>query len=436
MKSRTRNTFRVFKWLVLALVLTLAPAALASTTWYVDGVNGNDSNDCLSSQTACQTIGHTISLCASGDSIMVAPAVYTENLPIDRSLKIIGSDAATTIVDGNQAGTVFTINGYIHVTLSKMTIRNGLAVYGGGIRNSGTLTVTQSTVSGNTAEEGGGGYNSGTLTMFESTVSGNAAGLGLPHRWAMGAGIYNTGSLTINRSTVTGNIVTDPYWAKGGGICNYKTGGVTINNSTVSYNQANIACSCSGSYGGGIDNAGTLAINNSTISENFIGQLGDAYGGGIDNTGTLTINNTTISHNTAYGQWASVPGIYNDSSDGYTATLQNSIVALNRLWAGVENCAGTMTSNGYNLSSDDTCNFNGPGDMNNTKPRLGKLGNNGGPTQTIRLLKGSPAIDAGNPNGCTDDKGNLLKTDQRGWRRPGKSDTGACDIGAFEVQHD
>jgi len=54
----------------------------------------------------------------------------------------------------------------------------------------------------------------------------------------------------------------------------------------------------------------------------------------------------------------------------------------------------------------------------------------------MRLLKGSPAIDAGNPNGCTDDKGNLLKTDQRGWARPGRHDTGACDIGAFERQHD
>ena len=74
--------------------------------------------------------------------------------------------------------------------------------------------------------------------------------------------------------------------------------------------------------------------------------------------------------------------------------------------------------------------------MNNTDPKLGKLGSHGGPTQTTPLLKGSPAIDAGNPSGCTDDKGNLLKTDQRGWPRPGKYDTGACDIGAFERQKD
>jgi len=61
-----------------------------------------------------------------------------------------------------------------------------------------------------------------------------------------------------------------------------------------------------------------------------------------------------------------------------------------------------MTSNGYALSSDNTCKFNGLGDMNNTDPKLGQLGNYGGPTQTIPLLSGSPAIDAGNPSGCKD----------------------------------
>jgi hypothetical protein len=96
-----------------------------------------------------------------------------------------------------------------------------------------------------------------------------------------------------------------------------------------------------------------------------------------------------------------------------------------------------MTSEGYNLSSDNTCNFNGPGDMNNINPKLGKLGNYGGRTQTIPLFSGSPAIDAGNPNGCTDGNGNLLKTDQRGKPRPDPEDNGVgCDIGAYERQRD
>jgi hypothetical protein len=95
-----------------------------------------------------------------------------------------------------------------------------------------------------------------------------------------------------------------------------------------------------------------------------------------------------------------------------------------------------MTSKGYNLSSDNTCNFNDTGDLNNTDPKLGQFGTYGGPTQTIPLLSGSPAIDAGNPSGCTDGKGHLLKTDQRGKPRPDKEDTGGCDMGAYERQKD
>lgn len=91
-----------------------------------------------------------------------------------------------------------------------------------------------------------------------------------------------------------------------------------------------------------------------------------------------------------------------------------------------------MTSHGYNLSSDGTCNFNGPGDLNNTNPLLGSLQNNGGPTNTMALPSGSPAVDAGNPIGCTDSFGHLLKTDQRGKPRPDLEDTGGCDMGAFE----
>jgi len=54
----------------------------------------------------------------------------------------------------------------------------------------------------------------------------------------------------------------------------------------------------------------------------------------------------------------------------------------------------------------------------------------------MALLTGSPAIDPGNPSGCTDDKGNLLKTDQRGQPRPDKEDTGGYDVGAYERQSD
>jgi nitrous oxidase accessory protein NosD len=135
--------------LLLAVFLALAPAALASTTWYVDGVNGSDNNNCKSPQTACKTIGHAISLASSGDSIRVAAATYTENLTIDFSLRLVGSGASTTIIDGGGVNTVVTISSAnARVTLSKMTIQNGFArgPGGGGIYNGGALTINKSKV--------------------------------------------------------------------------------------------------------------------------------------------------------------------------------------------------------------------------------------------------------------------------------------------------
>jgi hypothetical protein len=141
----------------------------------------------------------------------------------------------------------------------------------------------------------------------------------------------------------------------------------------------------------------------------------------IDNNSTLTGNSATAGGGTSQV-----------TTYGGSVTFQNSIIANNSGGNCLTEPDG-IDSNGYNLSSDNTCSFNGPGDMNNKNPKLGKFGYHGGPTQTIRLLEGSPAIDAGNPNGCTDGNGNLLNTDQRGYPRPDKEDTGGCDIGALEV---
>src|SRR5207247_2347431 len=89
----------------------------------------------------------------------------------------------------------------------------------------------------------------------------------------------------------------------------------------------------------------------------------------------------------------------------------------------------TVTSHGYNLSSDDGAGYlNGPGDQINTEPLLGPLQDNGGPTFTHALLPGSPAIDAGDPNFVPPPY-----YDQRG---PGydRVRNGRLDIGSFEVQ--
>ena len=117
-------------------VVPIAPTALASTTWYVEWGKRQRQQQLQLTQTACKTIGHAISLASSGDSIMVAAATYTENLTIGFSLKVIGSGASTTIIDGGGVNTVVTIsNPHAHVTLSKLTIRNGFASSWRGIYN-------------------------------------------------------------------------------------------------------------------------------------------------------------------------------------------------------------------------------------------------------------------------------------------------------------
>ena len=78
--------------------------------------------------------------------------------------------------------------------------------------------------------------------------------------------------------------------------------------------------------------------------------------------------------------------------------LRNSILAGNT----ASDCSGPVTSAGYNLiGSTAGCTFTpGAGDQIGVDPKLATLADNGGPTQTIALLPGSPAIDAGNPGGC------------------------------------
>jgi hypothetical protein len=390
-------------WFALLALLAAVPSALAYT-WYVDGVHGSDNNNCKSRQHACKTISNALALTLPGDSIFVAPATYHETLFIYFNLEIIGSGAKTTIVDGGGVNSQVVVVGSepkVQVKLSGMTVRNGAGQEdGGGIYNCfGTLTVIDSIITGNRISSGHGSYGYGagiyncpssTLTLVNTTISNNSA--------LIGGAICNGGTLTINKSTISGNVARQH---EGGGIANYGT--LTITNSTFSGNMAR--SSLLGSVAGGILNGGLFR-----------------------SSGTLAVNNSTLSGNVARGGKGG--GIFNVK--GSTVVLQNSIVANNT----GGNCHGAVTSHGYNLSSDGTCDFDRAGDLNDTDPKLGQLRNNGGPTKTLALLPGSPAIDSGNPNGCTDGKGHLLKTDQRGEPRPDKEDESGCDRGAYERQKD
>ena len=119
---------------------------------------------------------------------------------------------------------------------------------------------------------------------------------------------------------------------------------------------------------------------------------------------------------------------------GEKYTFANTIVAYNQ----PDNCAvyGVITNLGYNLSSDISCQFDGPTDKQGVDPLLGELADNGGPTLTYALLPNSPAVDAGNPAAPGSGIAACVTIDQRGVDRPkdGNGDSqGVCDIGAYEA---
>jgi len=320
----------------------------------------------------------------SGGSVINVPAgTYPGSLGISVSLTLNGAGAAATRIDGG--GPVVSVSSGAVVDIRDVTIQNGVGNrFGGGVENGGTLTLTNSTVRNNTAgftniatpAFGGGIANFGEATLTNVTVSGNH--LTRDARSNLGGGIYNGGRLSLTNVTVSDN--TLPSSGAGGGL--YNGGTATLTNCTLSGNHAD--------YGGGIENSGTAMLTNCTLSGNS-----GTYGGrGVSNSGTSTLTNTIVAN--------SVSGA---------------------------NCSGTMVSMGHNLDSDGTCTLSSPGDLSHMDPNLGQLQDNGGTTFTHALLRGSPAIDAGD-DAVTGPPLNLT-TDQRGL--PRKSAT-HVDIGAYEVQ--
>ena len=377
-----------------------------------------------------------IAAAGDGDTIQFDPALKGQTITltsgelfINNNLTITGPGPSQLTVKRSTAGgtpafRIFHILRHT-VTIEGLSITNGLALglgnspdAGGGIfcddeeQNNETLAVTVNNcvISGNIAAGptgfgGGGGISFGAINCFGPSM------------------------LTVNNSTISGNSC-QKY--NGGGVyidmCD-PTGmsTVMISNSTINSNSAD-------QHGGGIYNAGegtaaVLTISNSTISSNsavfFGGGIGnDARSGGH---ATLRLNNSTLSDNSANSGGA----IYNTAFNGGTATLDIGDTILNSGPSGgtILNDSGTVTSDGYNLSSDDAGgNLNGPGDQINTDPALGPLQDNGGPTSTHELLPGSPALGAGDPNFTPPPF-----FDQRG---PGfdRVVNGRIDKGSFEVQ--
>jgi hypothetical protein len=321
--------------------------------------------------------------------------------------------------------------------------------------NGGMLTLADSTISTNTLQGGAGG------SAPDGGSNGGAS---------RGGGAYGNGILSISNSTIAANFVQGGAGgefgrfggfgglSQGGGL--YVSGTLTVRNSTIATNtlrggdgaSGNFAVAGNGglSQGGGVFLSGTLTLSNSTIAANILragdggstqgrgGNGGLAEGGGL----WLTYDSTQISFSTIAANQArgGTHGIgHPDGTDGpaagggindvyylYLLQTRDTILAQNTVDGLGTNSgpdlAGNLGSLGHNLvgNSQGGSGFD-PTDLLNVDPLLGPLQNNGGPTQTMALLVGSPALNAGDP-------GQLGVPDQRGVVR-----SGGVNIGAFQA---
>jgi hypothetical protein len=333
--------------------------------------------------------------------------------------------ATLTVVDSTFSGNVAgggggAIENYSTLTITDSTLSDNFADYGGGAINSGvgTLTVVDSTLSGNSTRGPGGGIatDQGTVTVTNTTLSGN-------HASTFGGAIDSAGYLGRGVLTIANSTLNDNSADVGGGAIRNDTllNGIpamlTITNSTLSNNSA--------PSGGAIDNiAGAVVITNSTLSNNSAATGGaiNNHDNGIQQLGTVTVTSSTLSGNSA----TQTCGGLDEATSGGSTTVRNSIVAANTAPSSPDVC-GSLDSPGHNLIGDGT---GGSGftdtDAVGTQddpidPLLGPRQDNGGPTQTMALMPGSPALNAGDPN-------EVGVADQRGVIR-----SGGVNIGAYQA---
>jgi hypothetical protein len=347
---------------------------------------------------------------------------------------------------------------------------------GGAIASSGTLLLSDCSISGNhmlpgndisgLPGRGGGIYVEGLTILnrctFENNqaIGGFGAGYhGIPGFGGIGEGgaIWSSGTLMATNCTCTTNLALGGGGAaneggpglggpgRGGGV--YAEGPTTLNRCTFENNQAiggfgegyiaGFGLGLGGvGEGGAIWSSGMLMATNCTCATNLaLGGVGAAHpypepglggpgrGGAIFTSAGGTLVNLTLAHNRADSQ-AVIGCPAGPAQGGGLAVTNSPLTVRGTIIAESSNGGevwGVVTDAGYNICSDGTAGFTATGSLNNTDPLLGPLANNGGPTLTVGLYAGSPALDR-IPSGYP-------PTDERGVSRPQGP---AAEVGAYE----
>jgi chitodextrinase len=338
-------------------------------------------------------------------------------LLITNNVTILGPTTSLA-VSGNNLSRVFRITTGA-VTIVSLTISNGRTTGAAGANG----TALHPNGFAGAAGQGGGVFNGGTLVMSNCTFAGNAAiggrggdGLGIAGDGgaggpADGAALYNQGTGMLVNCTFSGNFSTGGNGGVGsttGGTGGNADGGCVFNRATLTL----VHCTLS---------ANSVAGGNGGSAEADGGNGGDGRGGGLfhDAGSSSTIQNTIVAGNSVTGGAGEIGG----ATDGANGSGLGPDVFS----------SGAVGSQGYNLigNAANSSGFGATADQINVNPLLGPLADYGGPTPTMALKAGSPAIDKSNSFGLT--------TDQRGEPRyddPNISNASGgdgSDIGAYEA---
>ena len=389
-------------------------------------------------------------------------------------------NANVNIASGADGGAIYFEAGMLNITGSQI---NTCSANGGNGQDSPPIDGGMTNGGQGGLAQGGGLWvgSAGTVminkTTFESTAAnggkgGGGGNGGFPGGEADGGAMFSSGTVTVTNSTfhlaaATGGSCNssagtggfgahnagDGGMARGGAI-HVESGTVTVDTDTFANNSA---VGGNGGNGGQTDRAGGFDFGSH-------GQGGKAFGGAIDNNASAVhVKHCTISLNTAQGGNSGVNtpgspgtdkpprlvaagtggGIRVGSPPGFD--LENTIIGGNTAANGTGDTTGAptpgpdvdgaVTSNGHNLltSTTNATGFTGTGDITGVNPMLAALANNGGPTLTMALMPGSPAIDAGVAAGAMfDQRGKPRTFDNPAVVNAPTSD--GTDIGAFEAQ--
>jgi CSLREA domain-containing protein len=392
-------------------------------------VSGNDQQKILFVQSTGNlrlshlTLAHGKVTDTSGGAISNLGTLYLDNMVVESNV------AHASDIPYTAHGGAILNNGTLIITNSAL-LNNQASNNGGTIFNSGgkRLEITNTIISGSSGDNGASifNYTDGIVKVTNSTISGSTGG-------HSGSAIYNSGDLTVAETSFINN-TTD-----GNGTI-FNAGGKTasIKGSTFSGNTAfNGAVGFNASTAAG---NGQLTLINSTVT----GNTATNGAAGIYNLGTSTLLNNTLSSNTAELSGVILRNVYTGVAGTGVMRIDNNILANSTILGGssAANCyfspssqttsSTTVADNIDYPTTSPSCQPSAPQGgpelvipVYTGDPKLDVLGAYGGPTNTMRLLGGSAALNTGNNAVCVE----IGNVDQRLAGRPVGA---ACEIGAFE----